>query len=119
MNDRIKQVRIFLQMNQSEFGDKIGIGQAGISAIEKGIRGVTERNIQLICEKFNVNEEWIRSGVGEMFIDVPEEDEYFKAATLISKEDDKDAMEAIIKYWKLDQASKKAIWDYIHSLAEK
>lgn len=119
MNARIKQVRTALKMNQSEFGDKIGIGQAGISAIEKGIRGVTDRNIQLICEKFNVNENWLRDGTGEMFIEIPEEDEYFKAATLISKEEDKDAMDAIIKYWKLDPTSKKAIWDFIHSLAEK
>ena len=68
MNNRINQVRTSLKMNQSDFGDKIGIGQAGISAIEKGIRNITDRNIQLICEKFNVNEEWLRTGEGEMFV---------------------------------------------------
>ena len=64
MNERIKLIRDAVRLNQTEFGKKIGIGQAGVSAIEKGIRDVTDRNIQLICERFNVNEEWLRTGAG-------------------------------------------------------
>lgn len=54
-------------MNQGDFAGRLGIGQAALSAIEKGIRNVTDRNILLICEKFNVNEAWLRSGDGGMF----------------------------------------------------
>ena len=54
-----------------------------------------------------------------MFIQWPEEDEYMKAATRLSMDNDKDAMDAVIKYWKLDPSSKKAIWDFIHSLSKK
>lgn len=75
--------------------------------------------IKSVCREFNVNEEWLRTGKGDMYIEISEEDEYFKAATSISKEDDKSAMDAIIKYWKLDSASKKAIWDFVHSLSKK
>ena len=63
VHDRIKEIRISLGLNQSDFGNKIGLGQAGVSALEKGIRGITDRNIQLICEKFNVNEKSDRSHV--------------------------------------------------------
>lgn len=79
MNNRVRQIRDALGMNQSDFGNKIGIGQAGISAMEKGIRSVTERNIRLICERFNVNEVWFRTGEGgekNMFNKVSDEDEY-------------------------------------------
>lgn len=79
MNERIKKIRNKLNMNQSEFGNKIGLGQAGVSAIEKGIRGITERNIQLICEKFDVNEEWLRTGAGgedNMFTKLSEDDRF-------------------------------------------
>lgn len=118
MNERIKEVRKKLDISQADFGNKIGIGQAGVSAIENGIRRITERNIQLICEKFSVNESWLRTGKGEMFEKIPEEDEYFKAVTQISKSQDDIVMQAIIEYWKLDDASKKAIQNYIKNLAE-
>lgn len=68
ISDRIKEVRLYLNLTQGDFSEKIGIGQAALSAIEKGIRGITDRNISLICEKFNVSEEWLRTGSGEMFL---------------------------------------------------
>lgn len=65
---RIKEIRLNAKLNQSEFAERIGIGQAALSALEKGIRNVVDRNIILICEKFNVSEQWLRTGEGEMYI---------------------------------------------------
>ena len=75
-------------MNQSEFAECIGIGQAALSALEKGIRNVTERNISLICEHFNVNEHWLRTGEGEIFIqpDTFSLDDYAKKNNLTELE---------------------------------
>ena len=67
ISDRIKDLRKELNLKQSDFANKIGIKQAAISAIEKGIRNVTDRIINDICREFNVNEEWLRNGTGEMF----------------------------------------------------
>lgn len=64
---RLKKIRNELSLNQSDFASRIGIGQAGLSALEKGIRTLTDRNYKLICSEFNINEEWLRSGMGEMF----------------------------------------------------
>lgn len=65
--ERLKQLRKLQKMTQKEFGEKIGVSGDTISSIETGKVNLTDRNISLICEKFNVNEEWLREGKGEMF----------------------------------------------------
>ena len=65
MNTRLKELRKKLKMTQKEFGEKIGLTNAAISDIEKGKTSLTERNQNLICEKFNVNKEWIEKGTGD------------------------------------------------------
>lgn len=119
MNGRIKTVRESLKLTQEEFGKKIGSARNTIANYENGNRKPSNSVILSICREFNVSEDWLRHGTGEMFLEIPEEDEYFKAATMISKENDTDAMNAIIKYWKMDPASKKAFWNFLHNLIEK
>lgn len=68
IGERIKKIRTDFNLNQTEFGERIGIGQAAVSALEKGIRDITDRNILLICENFNVNEEWLRYEKGPIYI---------------------------------------------------
>ncbi|MFR8536855.1 MAG: helix-turn-helix domain-containing protein [Lacrimispora saccharolytica] len=118
VHDRIKEIRISLGLNQSDFGNKIGLGQAGVSALEKGIRGITDRNIQLICEKFNVNEEWLRNGEGEMFLDVSEEDEFMKAATELRISGDEGIMQAVIEYWKMSPEQREIIKNFIINIGD-
>lgn len=75
MNERIKELRIKLNLTQTELGDRIGITRAAISRIESGERNVTEQVFLSICREFDVNEEWLRTGEGEMFIQLDREDE--------------------------------------------
>lgn len=67
MNKRIKDLRKKLGMTQKELGSKLGIGQTAIYKIENNVNNLTEQNIKLICKEFNVNEEWLRTGEGEVF----------------------------------------------------
>lgn len=67
MNDRVKKIRKLLNLSQKEFADKLQITQAGLSKIELGGSTLTERNIKTICEKFNVNEDWLRNGNEPIF----------------------------------------------------
>lgn len=67
VNDRLRDLRKALGLNQVEFGERIGIGGTAISKIEKGDRGLTEALLRSICREFNVNEEWLRYGTGQMF----------------------------------------------------
>lgn len=119
MQNRIKTLRKKLNLTQEEFGKRLGMKKNSISQIENGINSLTEQLLVSICREFNVSEEWLRTGDGDTFADVPVEDEYFKAATQISKSGDKFAMQAIIEYWKLDDMSKEILKNYIYKIAEK
>ena len=74
MNNRIRELRHFLKLSQTEFGAKIGIRSSSLSDIENGNCKITERIIIAICAKFNINEQWLRFGKGNMFV---EEDKKF------------------------------------------
>lgn len=119
MKEQLKKLRKHLDMTQQAFADKIGMKQNTIAQYEMGRTTPSDAIVFSICREFGVNENWLRTGDGEMFTDVPVEDEYFKAATQISKSGDKFAMQAIIEYWKLDDVSKKVLKDYIYKIAEK
>lgn len=67
MNERLRKIREQLDLTQEEIGNVLGIGRSAVSKIEKGENALTEANIRAICREFNVNEEWLRNGAGEMF----------------------------------------------------
>ena len=75
MNDRIKELRKELGLSGEKFGEKIGVKKAAISKIESGVVGLSDSNILAICREFNVNEEWLRTGTGEMFKDMTLDEE--------------------------------------------
>lgn len=121
INDRIKIILEKSGMTKTAFGDTLKVSQQYISKLTK-TGNPSDRLIDDICEKIfiygkNISETWLRTGTGEMFTEISEETEYAKAAASISKENDSYAMDAIIKYWKLDPDSKKAVWEFVHSLA--
>lgn len=72
IGERIKKIRESLgtngkKMSQAEFAKNIGIGATAIGNLEAGIRNPSERTISDICRVYNVNESWLRDGIGEMF----------------------------------------------------
>lgn len=68
MNERIKKLRKTLDLTQQEFADKIGVKQNTVAQYEMGRNIPIDSVIFLICREFNVNEEWLRNGTGEMFL---------------------------------------------------
>lgn len=78
MNERIIQLRKFLNLSQTDFGKQIGISKSSVSDIEIGRISISERTIISICSKFNVNEEWLKYGNGNMFLEYDKKhDEFF------------------------------------------
>lgn len=67
MNSRIKELRNLLGLTQTEFGNKIGIKTSSLSDMERSQARVTQRTIISICSVFNVNENWLKTGEGEIF----------------------------------------------------
>lgn len=68
MKDRIKALRKELHLNQTAFGEKIGIKQGTVAGYENGSRQPIDAVISAICREWNVSEEWLREGTGEMFV---------------------------------------------------
>lgn len=67
MNDRIRELRTVLKMNQTDFGSRIGVKQGSVAGYESGARTPLDSVVLAICREFNVNEEWLRTGKGSMF----------------------------------------------------
>ena len=68
MNTRIREIRNYLGLTQTEFGKRIGLSRPMVANLEgEGRAEIKDHVIHLICKEFNVNEEWLRSGSGEMF----------------------------------------------------
>lgn len=67
MKERIKKLRKYLDMTQQEFAERIGIKRNTIANYETGRNDPVDSVISLICREFNVREEWLRTGEGEMF----------------------------------------------------
>lgn len=89
MNERIKAVRTALGLSQQEFAEKIGIKRGAVANYEVGRNEPIDAVVSLICKTYNVNERWLRTGDGEMFIKISRDQEImdFVADTM---QDDKD-----------------------------
>ena len=73
VGDRIKALREKLgndgkKISQTEFGKRIGLSQNAIANVENGNNGASESSILNIVREFHVNETWLRTGEGEMFL---------------------------------------------------
>lgn len=116
INDRVRLVRNSLDLTQVEFGSKTGISQGHLTSIENGKRVVTEKTLKVICATFNVNEEWLRNGKGEMF----ERDEDAAVSQLAREFSLSTLGQAIIKgYLHLGEPEKAVIGEYIKSVARE
>lgn len=69
MQNRIKKVRNYYKMTQTQFGSKLGLKGNTITSYETGVRVPTDSVIVSICREFNVNREWLETGEGEMLVE--------------------------------------------------
>lgn len=81
INNRIKEIRQSKGLTQSQFSEIIGLSRNYIALIEIGERVPSDRTISDICREFNVNEEWLRTGEGEMFKPKSRNEELFEFVT--------------------------------------
>ena len=72
-NNRVRQIREHFGLTQQQFAQRINKTSGYISLLETGRRQLTEELINTICSVFSINEEWLRSGIGEMAESAPVE----------------------------------------------
>lgn len=86
MIHRLKEVRKALGFNQTNFAKQLGITQTAYSMIENGNRPLADKYIKVISSVFNVSENWLRKGEGEMFMSSPYEKEFNEIFTNLTPE---------------------------------
>lgn len=111
MKERLKLLRKTLGLNQNEFGQKINLSGAQIGSYETGRRDLTTRAIEDICREFNVTEQWLRTGEGEMYKPQSQIDEleYLMGKFSINAEEDEMRTKIIKALLKLDDNGWKVI----------
>lgn len=114
MNERILAVRKSAGLTQEEFATAIGLSRNFIWMIEKGDRVPSDRTIADICREFGISEHWLRTGEGEMQIQMSEDDELTQIFMEIGASDDELAKAAIRMYWHLSEKEKAVI----HKMAD-
>ena len=113
MNERLRILRETLNLSQEALGDKINVTRSHVSSLEKGKRSITDRIITDICREFNVNEEWIRNGIGEMFVKTSNELLDQLAAKYNLKSAEKQAFQALLE---LSEEDRDKIGDLIRNI---
>jgi transcriptional regulator with XRE-family HTH domain len=67
MKERLKQLRKVLKLTQQEFADRISVTRSAIASYETGANQPIDVVVSAICREYNVNEQWLKTGEGEMF----------------------------------------------------
>lgn len=90
MNTRIKEIRKSVHLTQDEFAEKIGLSKNFVWMMENGERIPSDRTIADICRIFSINETWLRSGEGEMKLELTKNQEIAQFLNEVMAEDDED-----------------------------
>lgn len=75
IGERIKQIRKEAGLTQQKFADRIGAKQNTIAQYEIGRNSPLDPVVTAICKEFDIQEEWLRHGIGAMRVPKTEEEE--------------------------------------------
>lgn len=89
MNERLKRLRKALDLTQLKFAERLGVKRNTVGQWECGINALTDQVIVSICKEFNVSEDWLRYGTGDMFLPINRNAEIAKfTKQLLNEESD-------------------------------
>lgn len=115
MQERIKELRKALGLTQQKFADALGVKQNTIAQYESGRNAPIDAVVSLICREFNVNEEWLRTGEGAMFLERSRDEELsaFFGDLLAGQPDFKRRLITVLS--RLDESE----WELLEQMADK
>lgn len=117
INERIAKCIEALGVKKTYFAQKLNVSQAFVTQMTKGVSNPSDRTISDICREFNVNEEWLRTGKGEMFIRISRKEEITRFFSEIEKGESDDFQVRLIsvlsrlntEQWKLLESIANAL----------
>lgn len=120
MKERIKELRKSLGITQQEFADKLGLKRNTIATYEIGKAVPSDRVVSDLCNKYNVNEEWLRTGEGEMFVALNRTQQIAQlTADLFKGEKDSFKERLLLALAKLDESEWKVLEKIAENLAKE
>lgn len=116
MKGRLKALRKELRLTQQEFADRVGISRGNIGAYEVGKNAPSDAVISLICREFHVNEEWLRTGNGEMFVEETPDEEFMRMAKAVASGDteaDRMIRRTLMYFYEMDDLGRKTLMNFV------
>lgn len=118
ISERIKELRRdYLHMNQADFAAPLGLRQSTVGNYESGSRSISDASILAICREYGVSEQWLRDGVGEVFVSGSVAPSIISDLTQEYDLDDFDQA-LVSEYLKLDKQTRAAIKSYIRKVID-
>lgn len=96
-NERVRALRKELGLTLQAFGDRLGVTRATVSRIENGVNNLSDQMVVSICREYGVSEEWLRDGVGEMFVPVTRNEKIARFAGELMKDETPDFRRQLVE----------------------
>lgn len=120
LNERLKKLRKTLDLTQQEFADRIGSKRNTIAKYETDTNAPSAAVISLICREFNVNENWLRTGEGDMFLEMSRDEQIEDfVGNLLKDEEDSFKRRLISGLAALDEQGWEVLENFLDSIQKK
>lgn len=116
MNERLKKLRKALDLTQQEFADRLKVKRNTVATYEVGKSNPSDAAVSLICREFNVSENWLRTGEGEMFPPIDRQMEIAKFTKQLLDEDENSFKNRLVSM--LANLTEQQ-WESLAEIAEK
>jgi len=113
MKERVKAIRIALDMSMESFGARLGVTRATISRIESGVNNVTPQMLISICREFNVNKEYLETGSGDMFVKVSDDEQLAKLLGAVFTDGDEFVKKTFLALGQLSPQQWQLVKDFV------
>lgn len=119
IGERIESVRKELNLSRRAFGERLGVSESVIVNIEYDRLKRPEQKeslYKLICKEFNVNESWLRTGEGKIFVELSKENQLMEwAGNVLKDESDSFKRRFVNMLMELDDSD----WETLEKVAMK
>lgn len=108
-------------LTKTAFAERINVGQPFVSKLTNGISVPSDRTISDICREFNVNETWLRTGEGKMFVELSRDEEIAAfLGNILNNDDERDFKRRFIAMLaRLDESEWAALEHMAKLMAEE
>ncbi len=118
--DRLIEIRKKLGYSQAKFASQLGLSRNFINQVENRNKNVSERTVSDICREFDINETWLKTGEGEMFIELTKEEEIASfIGGVLRDEDDSFKKRLISGLAALDETGWEVLENFLNSIQKK